>query len=462
MNSQKIYRVLVAAPLHAASGRKILNGIHRFLSEGYAWDIELVRRDSDFLRLFEDGGFDSSAFDGMVVAFAESGELRRRHANFDLPVVFLDYPDETRSALPRRAFVREDENSIASAAAKHLLSTGARASFAFVPARTATEWSKRRGAAFAAEMKAEGFAVETYCGTGDDRAALDGWIRALPKPAAVLAALDDRAIDVLESCRRIGVSAPGEVAVLGIGDDEPVCEAATPPLSSVAVDFAAQGRRAARELHALMLGGHNPRGDIRYGAPDVTVRSSTMSGKASSALAVHAMRFIRENALNGISAEDVAAHLRVSQRLARLRFRERYGRSVTSAILDIRIAEAKRLLAKTDIAVGDIAPRCGFRNVAAFRAVFERRTGLSPRAFRTGVYGVRPPSPFLSGSSSTVSIAAPRVPSEDSGTAEIASVPQGGSSAAGISSVVHPRPASGRLRRSLRPGDTPGSCPIPM
>ena len=398
MNSQKIYRVLVAAPLHAASGRKILNGIHRFLSEGYSWDIELVRRDSDFLRLFEDGGFDPSAFDGMIVAFAERDELRRRHAEFGLPTVFLDYPDATRSALPRRAFVREDEDSIASAAAKHLLSTGARASFAFVPARAATEWSERRGAAFAAKMEAEGVAVETYGGDGEDRAALDGWLLALAKPSVVLAAIDDRAIDVLESCRRIGASVPQDVAVLGIGDDEPVCEAATPPLSSVAVDFAAQGRRAARELHALMLGGRNPRGDIRYGAADVAVRSSTVSGKASSALAVRAMRFIRENALTGISAEDVAAHLRVSQRLARLRFRERYGKSVMSAILDLRIAEAKRLLAKTGLSVGEIAPRCGFRNIAAFRAVFERRAGLSPRAFRAGVSasGVSRPrtSPF--------------------------------------------------------------------
>ena len=378
-----VFRVLVAVPLGAASGRKIISGIYRFLGEGYSWDIELIRRDNEFMHLFEKDSFNANDFDGIIVAFAENAELRRKQAEIDLPTVFVDCPDPVRSTIRRHAFVRDDEKSIASTAAQHLLASGSRASFAFVPARAKTEWSLRRQAAFAAHMKAAHRDVVVFDGDGSDRNALAVWLTTLPKPTGVLAAFDDRALDVLEACRRSGLSVPDDVAVLGIGNDEPLCDAAAPPLSSVAIEFANQGYRAARELHALMLGGRSPRADIRFGATETVVRSSTAGGCPSAALAVRAMAFVEENALRGITTRDVVAHLHVSRRLATLRFREAYGQSILRTILDIRLKEAIRLLADTDLAVSDIAIRSGFRNPAAFYAVFTRRLGVSPRKFRS-------------------------------------------------------------------------------
>ena len=60
--------------------------------------------------------------------------------------------------------------------------------------------------------------------------------------------------------------------MLGIGNDEPLCDAAAPPLSSVAIELANQGYRAARELHALILGGRSTRADIRFGAAETVAR----------------------------------------------------------------------------------------------------------------------------------------------------------------------------------------------
>ena len=383
MSKQKVFRVIAAVPLGAASGRKIMSGIYRFLGEGYSWDIELIRRDSEFLHLFEGDRFNASDFDGMIVAFAENAELRRRQTSIDLPTVFVDYPDSVRSAIRRHAFVHDDEKSITSIAVQHLLASGSRASFAFVPTRERKTWSSRRQAEFASQMKAAHQKVFVFNGDGNDRNALADWLMALPRPTAILAAFDDRAIDVLEACRRSGLSVPDDVAVLGIGNDEPLCDAAVPPLSSVAIEFANQGYRAARELHALMLGGRTPRVDIRFGATETIVRSSTVGGRPSAALASRAMSFIEENALRGITTRDVVAYLHVSQRLATLRFRQEYGRSILGAILDIRLREAKRLLSNTDLPVADIAIRSGFRDQAAFRAVFTRRFGTSPRRFRS-------------------------------------------------------------------------------
>ncbi len=379
MKPQKVFRVIAALPLGSESGRKILNGVYRFLSEGYSWDIELLRRENEFARLFEPGGIDTSEFDGILVAYAESQELRIKQAEIDLPTVFVDYPDPVRSKISRHAFVSDDEMSIADTAVRHLLSTGLRASFGFVHARTPTEWSMRRGAAFKAKMKSRGFDASIF--PGGDRQALAEWLSALPKPTAVLAAYDDRAMDVLEACRHAELAVPKDVAVLGIGNDEILCEAATPPLSSVVCEFAAQGYSAARELQALMLGGRQ-RKSVSFGAKDTAVRASTLGSSPSAAIATRAMRYIRENALRGISTKDVVSHLRTSERLAMLRFSEAYGKSMLEAIIDLRIAEAKRLLAKTKLSVAEIALRSGFHDATAFRAVFTRRLGKSPREFR--------------------------------------------------------------------------------
>ena len=381
MNQHKIFRVVAALPLSAASGRKVMSGIYRFLGEGYRWDIELVRRDNDFAGLFG-GDFAAEEFDGMIVAFAEPIAIRRKQAKINLPSVFVDYPDAVRAAIPRHAFVREDEASIAAAAAQHLLASGPRASFAFVPPRVKTEWADRRRSAFAREMKKARRSVRVFDGDGGDRGALAEWIASLPKPTGILAAFDDRAADVLEACRRCGLSVPTDVAVLGIGNDEPLCNATAPSLSSVAMEFENQGYRAARELQALMMGGATPRRDIRFGASGVVARASTAGGRSQAGLAIRAMEFIRENALRGISARDVVEHLRVSRRLADLRFREAHGKSMLETILDVRLKEARRLLADTRLSVSDVASRCGFRSPTAFRAVFGRHTGSSPRAWR--------------------------------------------------------------------------------
>ena len=47
MTAKGTFRVMVALSLASAAGRKKLNGVHRFLSEGYDWDTELIRDEGD-------------------------------------------------------------------------------------------------------------------------------------------------------------------------------------------------------------------------------------------------------------------------------------------------------------------------------------------------------------------------------------------------------------------------------
>jgi len=51
-----------------------------------------------------------------------------------------------------------------------------------------------------------------------------------------MACNDDRGREVLEACRVAGIRVPEELAVIGVENDELLCELATPPLSSVALN----------------------------------------------------------------------------------------------------------------------------------------------------------------------------------------------------------------------------------
>jgi len=76
---------------------------------------------------------------------------------------------------------------------------------------------------------------------------------------------DVRARHVLEACRSLGLRVPHEVAVIGVDDDEFVCELSDPPLSSVAQAARRVGHEAARLLDRLMRPGQNAADAARAG-----------------------------------------------------------------------------------------------------------------------------------------------------------------------------------------------------
>lgn len=64
------------------------------------------------------------------------------------------------------------------------------------------------------------------------------------------------------------------------------------------------------------------------------------------------------------------------------RFRAATGMSVMEYLLSCRMASAKRMLAGSDIGIGQIVERCGFSDNSNFSRTFKRLSGLSPKDFR--------------------------------------------------------------------------------
>jgi len=80
--------------------------------------------------------------------------------------------------------------------------------------------------------------------------------------------------------------------------------------------------------------------------------------------------------------EATLERARLSRRSLERRFREAAWCSPIQYVQDLRVAEARRRLERTDLPVEEIAFAVGYDNVAFFRRVFSRAARMTPGAYR--------------------------------------------------------------------------------
>ena len=276
-------------------------------------------------------------------------------------------------------------SNIGREAAQHFLSQGLYRSYAFVPDLSGRTWGRLRGEAFVDEMKRNGFKVQIYKtrGKGYDLPKLRAWIEQLTRPTGVFAAFDDRAIQVLEACRDAGLVVPHDVAVIGVDNDESLCPHTTPPLTSIQPDHARIGELAAEKLDEMLRGRRLSRPEhISVGVKRIEVRESTSPVTQSGRLVQRALAFIQAHYAKPIRPQDVVRELKVSRRLADLRFSEIQGESIGKAIMRTRLEAVRRLLVTTNGTLSNIADSCAFRKLDRLNAAFKRRYGMSMSEYR--------------------------------------------------------------------------------
>lgn len=370
-------RVALVIETTQASGREVLRGIARFAGERHAWAIfhepgstvELVRR----LPQWRGDG---------IIACISNREVAAVVVAANVPVVHVLGPS-SQAGLP---VVDIDNEAIIKLAAGHLRQCGCQA-FGFV-GTCGAKGSRERCAAFTAEVGLNGAPIHTFQSEASalscdaQQGELAKWLVRLSKPVGIMAADDPLGRHVLEAARRAGLSIPDEVAVIGVGNDEPICELADPPLSSVRPDYAQVGYCAAEILDGLMRAARSPRRTILLPPVEVVVRQSTDLAAVADADVVRAMRFIRQHACNGIRVEQVADEVHLSRSTLKRRFQAAMKRSVHDEILRVRLGRAQELLAQTDLPLDAIAERAGFRHQEYMGAVFRAKLGRTPAEFR--------------------------------------------------------------------------------
>lgn len=98
------------------------------------------------------------------------------------------------------------------------------------------------------------------------------------------------------------------------------------------------------------------------------------------------VRFCRSSLARPIGVDEMAAAVGLSRYHFSRRFQDARGVSPARFLAELRMQEAVRLI-QTNLAVRDVARRCGFRDPNYFCKAFRRTFGVSPGAFgRSGMY----------------------------------------------------------------------------
>ncbi len=208
------------------------------------------------------------------------------------------------------------------------------------------------------------------------------WVDSLPKPLGVMACNDDRGLQVLDACRRAGAAVPDEVAVIGAGNDECLCDVALPPLSSVDLLPQRVGYEAAAMLDRIMDGMELPTQQILVEPDGVVARQSTDVLATDDQAVVRAISFIRQHACDQIKVADVLAHAKLSRTALEPRLKRVVGRTIYQEIRRNQIEQVKQLLVTTDLPTKQIARQCGFNYVEYMARVFRRATDRTPAQYR--------------------------------------------------------------------------------
>ncbi|MEO0966272.1 MAG: substrate-binding domain-containing protein [Planctomycetota bacterium] len=187
---------------------------------------------------------------------------------------------------------------------------------------------------------------------------------------------------LVAACDELSIAVPDQLAVLGVDDDEAICELANPPISAIDHGCETVGWEAARMLDRLMAGDATDTSVLHVPPVRVVVRQSTDTLSIEDPLVVQAVRWIEERLDQAIRVEDVLAELGVSRPTLEQRFRHTLGRTVHRHLIYARINRAKELLLATDLDLATISVRCGFSYPSKFSTIFRRETGSSPTDYR--------------------------------------------------------------------------------
>ena len=400
-------KVIVAIPTNGNDGREQLSGVFDYINKHPDWEIQIIHSRTDIASGILESALGSA--DGFILSIAYGITQSADKILHDNPrlkaVVTNDHLVPLVDRHPNCRTLLIDSTSVGREAAHYLGSLGRFASYGFVHGAIRYPWSIEREAGFRSALPrkaplfvfpgAKGYTATTYPTSfviSYDE--LGRWIEKLPKPAAVFGANDLFASEVITVCERLGLKVPQQVSVIGCDNDPLIFANTRPALTSLQLPFRELGYRAAATLGLLLKGRKPPRDTVRVSGTRLFERGSSAAVPPATLLVEKAREYIVAHACAGIRTSDVIEHCGVSRSLLDLRFRQIAGKSVFEDILDVRLSEVKRLLAETDLRIGQIGHDCGFNDPDNLKRLFKKRFGMSMRDYRNSQCSENTPYPF--------------------------------------------------------------------
>ena len=175
---------------------------------------------------------------------------------------------------------------------------------------------------------------------------------------------------------------PEDIAVIGVDNDELMCELTEPPLTSIEQGARQVGYRAAELLDRLMSGKKASQLANFVPPERVVSRRSTDCLAIEDADVAAAVRYIRQHACEHIRMADILDAVGVSRSTLEARFKTTMGKTIRSEIQGTMIARAQQLIAGSDLPLKQVAIAAGFAHVQHLTNLFRQSLGQTPSEFR--------------------------------------------------------------------------------
>ena len=199
----------------------------------------------------------------------------------------------------------------------------------------------------------------------------------------MLAAHDPRALEVLQTCRRMEIKIPEDLALLGANNDGITCELAQPTLSSIPRDGDEIGFQAAHLLDLLMSGDKAPKEDIVIPPLKIVDRESTAYLALKDPDLLRAVNYIKNNIDKQINVNTICQYVSRSRRWLEYSFKKEMNLSPLEFITRTRVNKAKEFLADSEnFKLSSIAYMSGFSSTDQMNKAFRRIYNQSARHFR--------------------------------------------------------------------------------
>ena len=212
---------------------------------------------------------------------------------------------------------------------------------------------------------------------------ISAWLHSLPKPIAMFACNDFMARQVTEICQMNGIRIPEDISLLGVDNDEFMCNISSPTLSSIKLNFEKHGYEIAQTLFKMVAEKKTWPARIPVEAIGVVERMSTNRKIIADPYIREIVDFISRNYTQDIDIRKLTSFIPLSRRAIEMKFKkEMHPYTISSYIMKLRMEHFCRLLESSELPVSTAADRSGFIDNSNFSTLFKKYKGMTPTEYR--------------------------------------------------------------------------------
>ncbi len=381
-------KVLVLTDFSSGYSRDLLRGIVRYAQEAGGWTFHriplyyrVMHGEKGIMEWARKWNADA------IIAQLSDIDISSLQDTLHIPIIVQNY----RERIPGICNLTGDYIGTGRLAAEFFIRKGY-THFAYYGTHD-TIWSRERGMGFEKRLKENGFDLLTFFEPSYSRTqwiynpeVLGAWLTSLPKPVAVFTCDDYFALQISETCRMYDLAVPNDVAILGVDNDELLCNISNPPLSSIVIDAENGGYVAAKVLHDLINKKIKTPFDIMVSPVQVLTRQSTQAYVIEDKYIMKIVDYIETHYADHITVSDLQELVPLSRRVFEKRFRSNTGMSIYQFLQKTRIERFAGELITSNKSIESIAASCGFEDYKNVSRIFARYKGISPSQYRKKYY----------------------------------------------------------------------------